>query len=392
MEQLRFARPISARPLPTIELLQLIAEIEEILAPFDYPDAGRALRRALENIGDPQELFNAGYELINIGLDQLAVPILASAHAAQPDDSRTILELASALEGSWAYREAADLLRINERLLIEATSTRYLLAHDAAMSGDLEITRDLLPALTGPAPVQMTMSQTAHARVARFDAILASPKTPELRAWELVLNGCLVLTKSNIDSEAMQGREGVANEKPAEVASRAAALSAVLISIGRRPSRICHAPDRDSLILAWVVARQFGLDAPVPADPETRRVGDLVVAYVWPSDGSMGPFADDLAVILYAHHLNWTAPAWPAPDIVGAETQRPIAPWSGADDWEPAAIADDIVSIETDVAADVQACTDLLDALSASQAGFGFLSGHRSRFCPGGPVVSQRSL
>ncbi|MCL2736892.1 MAG: hypothetical protein FWD75_09755 [Propionibacteriaceae bacterium] len=414
MRDLRAARPLSTQPLPDSDLVQLLEQIAEILEPFDFEQALSSVRRAGTDTTDADALYRAGYELVDIGLNEVAVPILASALHINPMNGRLLTELAAALNACWAYGLAADLLRDNQWALEQIGPGRYLLAHDAAMCGDLETTRDLLPTLSRTHGEPELMARTARARVARYDAITPSIADPQLPDWELVLNGIVLLTCGDVGEDAMHGRWAFAQETPDQIAHRLSVLQGVLTALKRQPTRVAFAPDRDSEILAHAVASTLGIDTVVDGSA-SRADDDLIVAYMWPGGDPafMGAVADDHRAILYAHHLNWTQGASSAPDIAAAETQFVIPPWgeqivipnasdptakreatrTPADTRDPAVIAQELMAVPVDVDAvdvEVDRCSRLVTALRDAGATCGALPGPRGRFYPGGPVVSNR--
>jgi len=415
MLELRYARPLSTDPLPESELLDLLGQLDANLEPFEFPEVRSALQAARLNPDDTEALFNAGYQLVDIGLHELALPVLARALRVSPRDHQSVTEMVSALEGCWAYHLAADFLKANQWALQQSEFCRCRLAHAAAMCGDLETTRGLLPSLTGTQPMAESMARTARARVARFDAVKPSVADPVLQDWEMVLNGALLLTCSGEDNDSegtMHGRWAWAQEGPDQVAHRLDVLFGVLASIGRHPSRVVFAPDHDSEILGRVAATRFGIDV-ASAEAGGWAQGDLVVAYMWPGGDAkfVSDIGDEPDVTLYAHDLDWTAGCRPVPDTIGAETQYAKPPWGErlqvnnvsdsdarpevvtvpADDRDAATIAGEIAVLASDAVDDeVALCLKLLGAVKDGGAPCGLLTGQRDYFFPGGPVASSR--
>jgi hypothetical protein len=408
----------SAEPLPPTELADRLSRLAQALAFFTYQTTHAAVTRAATSTHDAGTLYRAGYELVGIGFEDLAIAPLAQALALDPGNLGTLLELAVALEGARCHAAAADLLAAHPEALDTSAVARALYSHDAAMAGDFAAVAAITPRVS-EADTMGFLARLARLRLARHAALapLSRPAADDLRAWELVLHGLALLHTSPEGAEVMHGRYGLFFEQADACASTLALLHGVLTALGRQVTAVVHTPERDSEILATALATRLGLPAPTSLAEAAPGPGRLVVAYVWPGSdiNALRPWSEIPDAILYGHVLDWTRPAWLAPDIAGVEAQYVSPPWGehlrvtpppGVDpgvgravetvppDDRPAlVIGADLGAHPAAHAPGAEAAADTLDllgALGAAGAGCGLLTGDRQRYYPGGPVASQR--
>jgi hypothetical protein len=91
------------------------------------------LRAAAGDVDDPEALFEAGWELVDVDLDALAVTPLARALTLQPRNVAIVNELALALEAAGSPAEAARLYRANAWAMEESETAAGLYSHFAAI-------------------------------------------------------------------------------------------------------------------------------------------------------------------------------------------------------------------------------------------------------------------
>ena len=418
ISQLRYAAPLTADPLPPAELAERLRLVAAALRFFDFHAARHAVERAAADTGDAEALFQAGYELIEIGLDQLAVGALAQALAIAPD-ATTVLELSAALSNSWCYGEAAKLLATAPGGMDESVLVRALYAHNVAMTGDFAAVAAVLPRLE-PDEQTAALVAMAHDRYARYAALSGRLAGGDLRTWELTLHGTLVLTAADFGEDDMNGRFGALWESPVAFAGTLAALETVLAGEKRTPVAIAYSPDRDSEILARTLARHLSLSA-APITETTPRSETLVVAYEWPGQApdALAAWSEVPGATLYGHVLDWTSNCWPAPDVAGMEAQYVYPPWSQrmrlvpgseepgeerrtemipADNRTAPEIAADLAGqinlslLTEDERAGLAQAQELLRVLRTAGARCGLLTGSRQVFYAGGPVTSSRFI
>jgi hypothetical protein len=419
--QLRYSVPLTVEPLATSLLAERLGQVAQALSFFDFDAAYQAVSRAAADIDDPQALYEAGYELIEIGLDQLAVAPLAQVLAIAPEPG-VVFELSAALSNSWCYQESAALLASYPYALDNSNMVRALYAHNAAMAGDFDLVSAILPRLE-PDEQSATLVALARHRYARYSALskIGRPAGEDLRGWELALHGVSVLRTSDDGEEQMKGRFAAFWESPESFTSTLTILESVLASQDKAISQVAFAPDRDSEIVARVLAAHLALATPKPISETPAKPGTLMVAYQWPGDDpeTLDDWAGSREVILYAHILDWTENCWLSPDVAGQEAQYTYSPWDQRmtftpdptdpetpgrvgtippDDRPAQQIAADLAAnmgtnkLDEKERNDLADAKQLLDALQATEASCGLLTGQRHRFYAGGPVNSNRFL
>jgi hypothetical protein len=398
-------------------LLERLEQVAQALSFFDFDAAQQAVSSAVANVDNPRALYEAGYELIEIGLDQFAVAPLAQALVLHP--SLDILwELCTALARSWCFREAADLLASHPEVLEGSSLFSALYAHYAAMTGDFEAVAAILPRLESDEQSAPLVAAAYH-RYGRYETLaeVGHPIENDLRDWELVLHGMVVLHVSTDGAEVMNGRYGALWESSETYGSILAVLVALLTSQGKEIKAVAYTPERDSEILAKTLTSHLGLPAPKSITDSAPTAGTLVVAYRWPGSApeALATWCDAPDVVLYGHVLDWIHDYEFAPDVAGYEAQFVWSPWDEQLRLKPGAdgVADGANEVEDippdsrpagDIAADLAAKINLddatrseladiqflLDALQQSDANYGLLTGEHQQFHAGGPVSSNR--
>jgi hypothetical protein len=407
-------------PAAVASFLYDLADTLEVLQPTLLVIA--ALRSAAARLDDAEALHRAGWELVDVGLDELAVAPLALALALAPGNASTVNELALALEAAGSPAEAARLYRENAWAQEVSESTRGLCSHFAAMVGDWQTTYDMASRID-PAGECAFFRERAVRRLGRANAVhgVARLTDDDVRGWDAVLAGSLLLCRASDELVGMNGRFGAQWERADDLVQRLGVLHTVLARAGRSPTRVVAGPDRDSQVLGWTLANLFGL--PAPASPnESTPPGSpsLVVLFDWSlvEKAFFDRFAHDRDVVLFAYGLDWTRRHQPAPDLVAVQAQAVFPPWHQrlrldgppeamadpdparrpkvvsipADDREPHEIAADLATLpDTPTGdADLDELLRLVDALRARPDEVGLFGGARDHYFPDGPVASPK--
>ena len=268
-------------PVAVASFLRDVADALQALEP-DL-SATDTLRAAAADVDDPEALFEAGWELVEVDLDALAVTPLARALTLQPGNVAIVNELALALEAAGSPAEAARLYRENAWAVEESETAQGLYSHFAAMVGDWEATHTMALRID-PAGEQGFFRERALRRVGRANAVhgVARLTDDDVRGWDAVLAGSVLLCRAPDDLDGMNGRFGALWEQPGDLVHRLGVLRAVLDRAGRMPTRVVAGSDRDSQVLGWAIATSFGLPAPVsPAEPTPPGEPSLVVLFDW---------------------------------------------------------------------------------------------------------------
>ncbi|WP_432559557.1 hypothetical protein [Granulicoccus sp. GXG6511] len=311
-------------PVSDAEFAELVARIGHSVELSDLTRAGQTAEARPQ---DHEALYQLGYELIEVGLPELAVRPLTTAYR-QGFDARVVFELVAALESLDRHGDAAWLLRTHEAELPPG-GTQYLLVHNLLQSGAVDEALRRGVDVTdvqglGDAPGALR-SRLARAWDRR--AATSSLHPQDLRGWQFVLDATVLLTLSPWGIDTMNGRHGFTSDSFAQCAVALERLRLVLDTAGVRPHHVALLPDRDSRILGLAVAQSLGLPsrAYTPGDP-----GGLVVAY------RLETLAAELqealvkrapGEILFEHVGQWVTPARVVPDVVTFLAQAVTAPW-----------------------------------------------------------------
>ncbi|MFI9768978.1 hypothetical protein ACIHJG_19190 [Streptomyces sp. NPDC052415] len=399
----------STDDLPLDELALVVARAAGSAGFDDLRQAADALASRPDR---PQELYDFGYACVERGVAHLAIPALREALRLLPGSKAALRELVSAYEREERHGEAVQVLAAHEDIL-DDWPDRYLLVHNALMSGDLPLARRQQALLPDPEDQQWLPAQTRQRRMleraASAETAGALDRT-DLRGWQYVLGGTVLGTLSPYGFGAgMTGRYAWLQDSYDQCLHGLLRLKAVLAAAGARPTSVSLLPDRSSRILGLAAAEVLGLPAG-PFDPE--RADTVVVAYdlneVTP-EVIGGLFERTPGQILHEHASCWTdAPAVTA-DSVTLLHQSATAPWDGvlrqtedggvertpADARPEAEIAADIVAADpAPDEGDGESPADPDERLTAFVTAVRdtWLQGDRAHLPSSGPVPSSRFL
>lgn len=401
------------QPVQLSEALQDFATISRQMIGAQFADL---LQTAAQTLRDTKQLYQVGYEMIEYGLSDMAATILAYAYRLDPNNIEILHELAVALEKEMRYAEACHFLQQAPAPLQDHFLTRYLLAFNASMSGDLHTPRLLLPDL------QRLQSQHAffaelveriERLLMRADALKGHTPldTDDLRGWHLVLTGGLLLHLSPYGNEVMHGRYAFVQDSYGLCLQGIQRVQTVLETLQLSIPQIWYLPERNSQILAHATARALNLPL-----------------HLWPAGGSQEPglvVAYDLSLleddtldsisqhhpgqILWSHAICWTRKQPLSADLTTFLYQTNIAPWneqlkvdqqtnrvsrSPVDGRDPTFIAADLLATEPQGSSpdDEQALLALTRAAAlVGEDVLALLSTHgrRQKQWPGSPVPSS---
>lgn len=355
----------------------------------------------------PDRLYSLGYALIDAGVPTVAATLLWRCLALVGDSEEVVCELVSSLESALLYPDALAVLEQQPALRARSFLTRYLYGFNAAMAGQLDITRSVLPSLEAASPETTSMRATLSGMVERAERIAgAAPlDARDLRGWHHVITGGLLLHQSPYGFEdPMHGRYAWLADSYAMIALGLARLAALVAPL-QLPC-VYAPPGRDHEILAHAAAQKLGI--PIAEWPAVGvPAPGLVVAY----DLSDIPHAHVTQLVprraeqvLFAHATPWTHDSAVAADVTTllVEVLRP--PWgekaaidrftgepsiTPADARPPSEIAADIVATEPLGADELDADQPERWAALVAAAWPPTL-GPRARSWAGGPVSSSR--
>ncbi|MGW0599339.1 hypothetical protein ACWD11_19600 [Streptomyces sp. NPDC002776] len=315
--------------LPLGELALVIARAAGSAGFDDLRQAAEALASRPDR---PQELYDFGYACVERGVAHLAIPALREALRLVPDSKAALRELVSAYEGEERHGEAVQVLAAHESTL-DAWPDRYLLVHNALMSGDLALARRQHALLTDPEDEQWLSAQARQRRMLERAASVETGGAldrSDLRGWQYVLGGTVLGTLSPYGFDAgMTGRYAWLQDTCDQCLHGLLRLRTVLAAAGARPTSVSLLPDRGSRILGLAAAEVLGLPA-LPFAPE--RADTVVVAY---DLNEVSPeiidhlFERTPGQILHEHASCWTDPPAVTADSVTLLHQSATAPWDG---------------------------------------------------------------
>lgn len=376
-----------------------------------------ALRAYLDQGANVSTTFDLGYHLIDVGMHPVAVTILERAHAAWPDVSPVLHELAAALEGVLAHGRAREHLHRAVSAGQTDFWTRYLLGFHAVMSGDLDTARGQLPELDREAsePAHRSVVDRLAGMLLRAEAVsrVSSLDEADLRGWHAAINGSVLLHLAPEGGEVMRGRFALVYDSYEQCHEAVLRLAAVLRAVGYLPPRVFLLPDRDSTALGLAAATHLGLPAerwPVEGD---SRPG--LIAVCNPA-GLTSEQLDTLAEhrpgqVLWCHATPWTRDQPVVGDLVGLLSQVYAPPWGARvrldpetgraepvspDPSDPETLARRVLAAEVrpESLADLDELVALAQALvslpGTAGAGLQRRSGRRRRQWAGSPVQSSR--
>lgn len=176
-------------------LLDRFARMCDGIAGPDLGDKARAVADA-QDARHLQALYSLGFDLIEHGLPEFAASFLAHACEIEPEHPELLAELCAALEASQLNAEAVRWLEQSPAARQGSFLLRYLLAWNAAMSGDLARAQNELPTLAPADADERAMQHRISGFIARADTIAtASPLDGrDLRGWwHFAINGSVLL-------------------------------------------------------------------------------------------------------------------------------------------------------------------------------------------------------
>ncbi|GAA3828316.1 hypothetical protein [Nocardioides panacisoli] len=394
MRAVRTWQPVEAGTSAT----QLRA-LPAILFALGATTAAHVVEAAATRPGDPGALFDAGYQLYDIGLPELAIEPLSEALTLDPSHVTALVELGLCLETVGRPDEAARLYAAHRDLVAQSSDAQGLSLHYSAMIGDLDAVALGLRTADRASPFW----DRAQRRLARAQAIDSGRWTGSpLRRWEAILSGTVLLHLATIGSEEMNGRYAALFDDYARMRHVLNLAAAALARSGREVRNVVPAADRDSRILAGA----FGTALGVPlVDWEEWSPAEAGVSLLVAFDGSRDSFGDrDLreepSVVTFAYSLDWTRAGVLVPDLTGLLAQSITPPWGQrmrvkdmadpsagietipADERDPRLVAADLIAASPgpEYVGDAREVIELVDRLVGDRAPIGLLDGARDTY------------
>ncbi len=371
-----------------IDLVPWLALLGELAARRGAAQLAELTEATVRDPDSPDRLYELGYALIDAGAPQIAASVLWRCLGLVGDSEEVVCELVSALESALAYRDALAILEQHAGLRARSFLCQYLYAFNAAMAGRLDTTRAAFTQLNPDSPETQRMTQVIGAILARADrvALVAPLDARDLRGWQLVLSGTLVLHQSPYGfEEPMHGRYAWLQDGLPGIAfgiERAASLV--------RGAPCVYAPEgRGHQLVAAALARVLGVEvAPWPAIgvPAPGVVALYDLAELAPADAARLVERRPDQVV-FAHAAPWTQDSPIAPELVTLLYQSIVPPWT--DDRSDDELVDALVSGPR-FDADELAADEPARFAALVERVWPPPPGPRSRLWAGGPVPSNR--
>ncbi|HEY5951505.1 MAG TPA: hypothetical protein VIV40_38690, partial [Kofleriaceae bacterium] len=345
---------------------------------------------AVRDPDSPDHLYDLGYALIDAGAPSIAASVLWRCLALVGDSEEVVCELVSALESALAYGDAFAILEQHASLRNRSFLCEYLFAFNAAMTGRLDTTREVLGRLLPDSPETESMRATIAAIVERADRVASATTldTRDLRGWQYVLTGTLLSHQSPFGfDEPMHGRYAWLQDSIARVATGIARLAPLVRAL--HVPCVYAPPGRDHEILAQAVAQMIDLPlAPWPAVgvPAPGLVVIYDLAELPPQEVSrLQQRKPDQ--IFYAHACPWTHDFPIAPDVTTLLYQILAAPWDSE-----RSVEDVVAEIASSPGLDAEGASadDVARWTALVEKAWPPLPGQRARLWAGGPVPSNR--
>jgi hypothetical protein len=263
-----------------------------------------------------------GYQLIEVGLPKVAVPVLQRLNALLPGQEPVVSELACAYERAGRHGEAKDLM-VASPALLQDYWMRYVLVFNAFCAGDLQTALAHLRELKGREMNQVSARIRVQAMADRARSLDREPL--DLRDWQYIINGTLLLHLSPFGyDEGMSGRYAYGGDSAVAILRDLRRLTALLKAQGQLPKVVYFLPERGSRIVAGALA---GL-LKVPVQPWDVSGDGLVVAYALQDVAPelLQQVSTGLSPVA-ARVLHWTDPPGLVPEYTGLLAQTWIAPW-----------------------------------------------------------------
>ena len=292
-----------------------------VAAKIGGPQFGEKARAAAG--GDPNALRALAVELDRADAHPLAARLLERAHTLRPGDLQITMDWVSALESSFENTHAREVLAAIGEPGRSAFVVRYFSAFHAIMCGDLAAASEI--DLSGG---RADLSESLRGMLARAESVSkVSPLgTDDLRGWQAVIDGSIVLHRSPHGPDVMRGRYAFVQEPLSLAAEGIARVMGVLHALSLLPERVLLLPGDDSEALGRAIATRLG----IAAEPYAPELRGLIVA----DDLERVPFEVTRALaekragqILWAHAASWTRPYPFAADLVTYQYQQRVGPW-----------------------------------------------------------------
>jgi tetratricopeptide (TPR) repeat protein len=269
-----------------------------------------------------QEIFEAGYALVEICQHELAAMLLKELQRELPDDPLVNYELGFSLMSLKRFKEARKYfaLAVNAK---EDFDAMLNLCVCETLERNLEGARRLIAELTPLAESDEEKLELAHRKIvlARLES-LSGKKQLNSRDWLYALYGTILL------------RPGIANSSElkddvTQVASMLVVLRGLLTGLSLETEGVEYYSLR-SRPISNALSQLMEVDYDAYRGPD--RPDQVILLMCWTTD-ILGPHAafieNSMKRTLFAYGLSPTAPLPIVPDIIGCLAYDVVMPWEG---------------------------------------------------------------
>jgi tetratricopeptide (TPR) repeat protein len=325
LEMMRGALDYPESPRTDDEWTRAFDLLARILDGLEQKAIGN-LCRAVASALDVDLHYRLGHALIDYRRPAMAASILARAHRLAPTREDVLEELVAALELEGRFDDA-------RRALASATLTkfltRYLLAFNTLMSGDIDEGRRLTAALQPATSDDAFMRARLDEMFARIDAVQGvTPLDPtDLRGWHFVVTGGLLLHLAPT-ALGFNGRYGTLEDSEALCLEGIRRLASVLEAWGAMPKRVLAYQNPDSARFSRAVGTVLGIpvrDVIAPEGPGLFVAYDL--AAVLPEVLS-GLVKCEPGRVVFSHASQWTKEHPTTADATTLLYETNVSPWN----------------------------------------------------------------
>lgn len=309
------------------EAVQLFAELvrelgrEEIAVKLD--NFAKKLDGQIAPYKNHQEIFEAGYALVEICQHELASMLLKELHRELPDDPLVNYELGFSLMSLKRFKEARKYFAQAANLKDDFDALLNLCVCET-LERNCEGARRLIEEMSSLAKSDDEKLELAHRKLvlARLET-LSSKKQLNSRDWLYALYGSILLRPAIAPQEL--------KDDISQVASMLVILRGLLAGLSIETEAVEYYSLRSRPI---TTALSQLMEVTFDAYRGPDRPDQVMLLMCWTTDiiGPHGAFIENnLKRSLFAYGLSPTEPLPLVPDIIGCLAHDIIMPWEGAD-------------------------------------------------------------
>lgn len=356
----------------------------EIVNDMGWPEAAQRLvtlagklHGSLTPYKNHQEIFEAGYALVDVRQHELASMLLKEVHRELPEDPHINYELGFSLMSLKRFREAKRHFSMAIKVKPDFDSMLNLCVCET-LERNIEAARKILADLAPLAQDEHEKEELAHRRMVltRMETLPAKKKL-NARDWLYVLYGAILLRP--------QAKVSQPNEEMTNVAAMLVVLRGVLSGLS------CDYEGMEYYSLRsrpMTTTLSHLLDLPCDAYRGPDRPDQVMLLMSWTTD-ILGPHSvfieNSIKRALFAYGLSTSEPLPVVPDIIGCLCEDLVMPWEAKEysDKEIKALTEKLYVRASDLEADP-------DLLREAQEAVDYYLDKRHLLVLGNPAFKNR--